>query len=452
MTDDCSDNKVVYVVHCVDTEGPLYEDLQAKFKRLESIFGISGLEPTRDQFDKILNGEVDLGGNEGLVQQAFSSHLSAYMDTWSILDDMLSRATSQEFRSKIRDSWGRPYVYSWFCVDHVGYHVNPRRRSLGYHAIFDHYRELVKSQDWAGDGLHWHFHPMSTYREAHRCGTSLLNSPHIIETLSRRIIERNWFPACCRSGFQTERPDTHWFLEQFIPFDFTNTSLRDSAELESQRDLAGGRFGDWRLARKDWLVYHPSHDNYQLEGNCRRWIARSLNVLNRFGNMDQQEIQKAFDQARDGRAPLLALASHDYRDLTTEVDHFRDMLAEVMKCNPDIKVRFCEAREAFNEVIGAKARSNEKLKLRLDLKRDDHGLPNSLTIETIEGKVFGPQPFLAIKTRSQRFIHDNLDFSMDLRSWRYVFDSETVLPTDLAAVGIGANDDMGNTYVEVIDI
>ena len=31
----------VYIVHCIDTEGPLYETLDATFHRLKQIFGIN---------------------------------------------------------------------------------------------------------------------------------------------------------------------------------------------------------------------------------------------------------------------------------------------------------------------------------------------------------------------------------------------------------------------------
>ena len=442
-------NKVVHVVHCVDAEGPLFESLEAKFERLGQIFGISGIDHTRDNFEKLRRGEFDMGGQEELVKQVFSSHLSSYMDTWGNLDDMLDRAMCESFRTKITDSFGGPYLYSWFCLDHVGFETNPRRRTLGFHAIFDHYRDLLNNQPGFGDGLHWHFHPMSMYREAHRCATSLLNSPHIVETLARRIIERRWFPSCVRSGFQCERPDVHWFLEQYIPFDFTNTAVSEVDELEAQADLERGRFGDWRIAPKDWGVYHPSHDYYQLPGNCRRWIARALNVLNRFANIDDREVEKAFAQAQEGKPTLLAIASHDFRDLTGEVDHFRALLMEAARKYPDVDYKFCEAKEAFRAVAYPDGAGLE-LELKVELHRDGDGWPRTLTVDTVRGEVFGPQPFLAIKTRSQRYIHDNLDFSTDLRSWRYVFDVESVLPDDVAAIGIGANDKYGNTFVDVI--
>ena len=41
--------KIVYIVHCIDTEGPISENLKTTFKRLKSIFGIS-LKPTKNHF------------------------------------------------------------------------------------------------------------------------------------------------------------------------------------------------------------------------------------------------------------------------------------------------------------------------------------------------------------------------------------------------------------------
>ena len=33
--------KIVYFCHCIDTEGPLYESLKAKFQRVKDIFNIA---------------------------------------------------------------------------------------------------------------------------------------------------------------------------------------------------------------------------------------------------------------------------------------------------------------------------------------------------------------------------------------------------------------------------
>jgi hypothetical protein len=442
--------KTVHIAFCVDTEGPLYENLEAKFERLRSIFGIDHIAATPENFEKLRRGEMDLGGKEALVQKTFSSHLSNYMDDWGKLDAMLDRVMDRKFRMRLPDSFGRPFLYNWFCVDHVEYTVNPRRRTLGYHAIFDHYLSILHHQPEFRDGLQWHLHPMSTYKEAHRSATSFLNSPHAITGLARRIIERQWFPSCFRAGFHAERPDLHWFLEQYIPFDFSNTSMEDSTEQDVQADLGKGRFGDWRLAPKDWGVYHPSPDNYQIPGSCRRWIARALNILNRFASINAYEVEKAFRQAQEGKPTLLAIGTHDFRDMQPEVECFQKLLTDAQAKYPDVQFKYCEAREAFREVaFGGKL--GEALELKTSLLRDEQGRPHRLVVETVKGKVFGPQPFLAVKTRSGRFIHENFDFGTDLKTWSYTFDMESIRQEDLDMVGLGANDQYGNTCVITLD-
>ena len=44
--------KIVYFVHCVDTEGPLYESLNAKFERIKDIFNIS-IFPSKKNLEKL---------------------------------------------------------------------------------------------------------------------------------------------------------------------------------------------------------------------------------------------------------------------------------------------------------------------------------------------------------------------------------------------------------------
>ena len=50
---------------------------------------------------------------------------------------------SAGFRNRMRDSEDDGWVYNWFCCDHVDYEINPRRRDIGYHNIFDHYRQAT---------------------------------------------------------------------------------------------------------------------------------------------------------------------------------------------------------------------------------------------------------------------------------------------------------------------
>ena len=450
---DLNDKKQVLIVHSIDTEGPLYESLQAKFDILEELYNIDDIEPTVDNFKRLQNKEINLGGQEDEIALFLSKQRTTYNDTWDKIDAMLKKIMSKEYRDRVLDSDGNGWVFNWHCVDHVGYDNNPRRRDIGYHNIYDHYREIIDSQDDCPDAIHWHFHPMSTYRDAHYCATSYINSPELYQILCRRIIEREWFPTVFRAGFHAERPDSHLFLEQWIPFDISNIALDDNSELQNSASLKNGRLGDWRLAPSDWSHYQPSHDNYQLPGNCRRWIARFLFLLNRVANFDQPESDKAFARANEGNTVIVGIGSHDFRNMEPEVDFARNIIQESSIKYPDVKFKFCEAVEAFQEAIwDDKANSSEALDFDLIFHEKDDDNDPYIEVVTTKGKVFGPQPFLAIKTKSKKFIHDNFDFTVSQDKWLYPFYSNTLSVDDIDTIGVAANDKYGNVCVKRISL
>jgi len=442
-------DRILYVVHCVDTEGPLYEPIEATFGRLYDIFGIR-MDATKENLKKIQNREIDFGDRNEVIAETFSPHLISYNDTWEKIDNMLESILSNRFRNAFLDSFGNGWIYNWFCVDHVGYDYNPRRRDMGYHNIYDHYQMKLREHHSYQDGIHWHFHPMSTYKEAHRCATSYINSPHLYEILCRRIIERGHFPAAFRAGFQTERPDSNLFLEQWIPFDFSNWAYESDGVHEEQKDLKGGRSGDWRLAPDDWSIYHPSHDNWQIAGDCRRWIARCIDIMTRGRNLSETEVEKAFARANEGKPTLMCFNNHDFRDMAKEVDYVRQLIAKCAMRYPDVKFRYCEAIDGFRSVAYGENMEFKPVELEVDFEQEvDEAY---LRVETIKGEVFGPQPYLVVRTRSGRFIHDNFDFDPSLSMWSYTFDFDSIHVEDVSVIGVAANDKYGNTFVKTISV
>jgi len=427
---------VVHVVHCIDTEGPLHEPLSATFQRLDDIFGIK-LEPSAETLAKLQNKQIDLKGLEDDVARTFAPHLLAYNDSWEKIDDMLRHVLSREFRMELPDSFGGGWIYNWHCLDIVGFKANPRRRDMGFHNVFDHYNEILKATGSGQDGVQFHYHPIPFSGSAHHCATHYFShSPMIFEILARRIIDRAWFPSVNRPGFHTTRPDSHWFMEQFIPFDFASQAGKD--DYSNQKDLSNGRYGDWRRAPDSWTPYHPSHDDYQTPGNGRRWIARCLNVGTRLRLMDQEDVNAAFDQARRGDAVVLAFTNHDFRDIRPDIREVRKMLASASRRFPDVQFRYCEGRQAMRAALGLP----ERKPINFELKLEDGRL------SVVSDKpIFGPQPFLAMKLHDGHYFHDNLDFQQPGKAWSYVFDEHTIPLAAIEAIGIAASDDTGNVSV-----
>lgn len=420
---------IVYMVHNIDTEGPLAEAHPA-FQRASHSFPHLQVDFTNCDLDTVI-----------------ARHRARLLGSWQEIAAMLDVATDVKYRNVLPDSFGKGWIFNWFCMDHIGFIDNPRHRTMGIHCVFDFYVEWTRRQGM-GDSVHWHFHPMSTYREAHRCATSYINSPHLYYILGRRLLDRHWFPRANRPGFHDERPDAHWFLEQHIPFDFANAG--GSHNIGDNSDMADGRFGDWRWAPGDWRTYHPHHDCVQREGACRRKIARSLSLLNRFAALTEMEMEAAFRRASDGLPTLVGLESHDWRDLTIEMDYVRYLLRRIAPRYPNVKFKYAEAIEAFNAVHPSGVERPVKLKCSLHL--DDQRRPLRVNVEVESGNLFGPQPFFVARTRSKRIIHDHMNYWHSLHDYNYIFDEQSVLPTDVEAVGIATNDAAGNQSIHVVNI
>jgi hypothetical protein len=435
-------NKKIYIVHSVDTEGPLYESQKETFKRIEELCGIKVKNQSSKILNNIIKGNYFTGKLKKKVSKIFNPHLINYNYNWSLIKKMLNSISKPNFRNRVLGSDKKGYILTWHCVDHVNYEKNPRKRELGYGKIFKFYNSFIKRKKLK-DKIQFHFHPMSIFKEANRNATLYFRNDNLYQILCRRIIDHNWFPVVNRAGFHVERPDSHWFLEQFIPFDLSNTNKN---EIKSKNLAVAARGRDWRRAPKNWEIYNPDKDYYQIKGKCRRYIGRILSVLNRTESIDKKEVLNAFKRANSGKRTLLAVTGHDFRNLETEINFFLDLIKKASRRYPNVKFYFVDAISGFQKTLGIKNSKNKRLKL--NIKRLDK---ISFKISTKQGKVFGPQPFLALKLKNGNYVHDNLDFSLKKNEWYYSLTEDTVGIKDIKTIAIGAADKLGNYDVQRIN-
>ena len=73
----------VYIVHAVDTEGPLYESKEATQTRIKEIFGCEYLE--------LINDPIKFNQ----YQKVFSPHLQNYISNIDTLNTLLGKTLSQ---------------------------------------------------------------------------------------------------------------------------------------------------------------------------------------------------------------------------------------------------------------------------------------------------------------------------------------------------------------------
>lgn len=431
-------SNTVYIVHCIDTEGPLYEDTMVPFEMLNNIFHIK-IEPTQENLEKLRNCKIDLSGKEEAVANLLDKSRFITKGTWYEIEEMLQVILSEQYRNLLLDSKGCGWKYNWFCMDHIGFTgMNPRKRDAGYHNIYDYYSEKIRNNR-NQDTIQFHHHPVSFSGNYNDSATTYWGRNTLNDILTRRIIDRHWFPAAYRPGFHTERPDSNWFLEQWIPFDYANQAM--SMIKSDQPDLSEGRFGDWRFAPIEWRPYHPSHDDYQKEGNCRRWIARCLNMRARLRQIELSDIEEAFARAQNEDDTLLAFTNHDYKDMIGDVDRVRKLIKQVSNKYPDVKFEYTDPVEGMRKVMKI---PSESTKLNMTIKQNKIS-GNQIEVVT-NNKIFGPQPFLALKTREGKYYWDNFDFQNGNR-WTYTFDENTFTLGMLEYIGVACNSTSGVTDI-----
>lgn len=432
----------VYIVHCVDTEGPLYETPSLPFEMIKNIFGFE-IEPTRENLIKLQNGELDLKGQEEAVCELVDIHRITTRGTWEEVDRMLKEVTSHEYRMKLPDTNGNGWIFNWFCMDHAGFTGhNPRRRDAGFHKIYDHYVALTEKQK-EGDYIGFHYHPLPLSGNYHESGTAYLGGENLNQILAHKIIDRAWFPSAYRPGFHTERPDSNWFLEQWIPFDYGNQAFEEKKS--GQPDMDEGRYGDWRHAPLEWYPYHPAHDDYQSKGSCRRWITRCLNMYARIRQISQKEVNEAFEVAQAGKDAILSFTDHDYKDMKFEIERIRTMIAMAAKKYEKVPFEYADAKHAMRNVLKLENDSFD-----FDIRIKNANGCDKLIIE-VNNKIFGPQPFLALKLKNGRYVWDNLDFTVPGKVWSYSFDTNTVKLGDVDVIGVASNNAYGFTRVITTD-
>ena len=388
----------------------------------------------------ILTGQLDLNGNEEGVKSLIDIHRMATGGDWNAIDGMLEKITSRNFRTRLTDCEGQGWKYSWFCMDHVGFTgKNPRRRDAGHHKIFDHYVDMVSTQDM-GDIVQFHHHPVSHSGNYNESGTAFWGRTTINDILTRKIIERRWFPVAFRPGFHTERADAHWFLEQWIPFDYGNQAVK--REATNQPDMMDGRFGDWRIAPAEWKPYHPAYDNYQKKGNCHRWITRCLNMNAKSCEITLEDVIEAFALAQMEGKAILAFTDHDYKDMEYEVNRMRSFIQLSKEKFPQVDFKYTDAVTAIREYCDLEP---QEIGASCNIVVVQNG--RRLAVKT-KTDIFGTQPYLSFKTRDGRFIWDNMDNGID-NQWNYTFDYNSIPYDEIEKIGVAVTNDFG--YCEVMN-
>ncbi len=416
-------------VHCVDTEGPLNESDFDTWLRIKDICDINYEE---NFVSKVLEGKFDHIANSEKLKNMVSHKTMNYVRNSNEHSKMLDEIFSSKFRKKTCDSFGGNYKFSWFVMDHVDYLINDRDKMMGHHKIFDIFLNRISPHNIWEDSLEFHFHSNPPSYHSSHSNTFWLRDNKIYNVVLKRLIDRNFFPLINRPGFHSVSPDSHWFQEMYIPFEIANQSLASNRN---------ERFSDWSRAPKTWEGYNPSHDDYQVPGNCKRKIYACLNVGTRHSLIDEDSILFAIEEAKEGKKPVLAVANHDFRQMEEDTIYLNELLNKVFKKEKNVKFRYCNARQALG------------LQTLVDnFKYEFSGEKKNILKILSKRKIFGPSPFFGYKTKEGKYIFDNLTVIRPNKEWLYEFDEQNCCLANLDKISIAANEINGIQNITTIEI
>lgn len=108
---------IVYICHHIDTEGPMWENIEELFDRISNIFNFEkygiDLLPTYENLEKLQSGDINVPEKmKAEIYNAVSPHTVGFKRNWGMIEEMLSRIMRPEFRSEMKDSFGGGWIYN----------------------------------------------------------------------------------------------------------------------------------------------------------------------------------------------------------------------------------------------------------------------------------------------------------------------------------------------------
>lgn len=300
----------VYVVFCMDTEGPCDD-------------------PNNDELLK----------------------------TWSDVDQAMDKLFDSSYRHLYPDSSGGGLRIGWFFLTWSGFITNPRGRDFGYHRVRDHF--ITR---WGGlineyeDEECWHYHHPPRSGIGNEWSTDWLSSDEYKFIISRQIIERNWFPVCFRAGGTIMGPELSEWVDRWFPFDYSNRAPLKFSEM------------DWSGGVIDWQPYRPGARQFKRKGNGKRYMARCMDLQTGLYKTGRSDVCQAFDQALQYGSSILSVFDHDYRDIADRIAEFMSCVEDVAKLYPDVSWEYSSPSNAIVQSQGCSGSESLNIDLTLNGK------------------------------------------------------------------------------------
>jgi hypothetical protein len=366
------------------------------------------------------------------------------INSWFKLKKLIEIILSKKFRNQYKDSQGNGLVFSWFLLTLTGFKTNPFKRPMKYHQNYDFYnnnfKKIFKKFD---DEIYWHYHQPAPSRIGNEWCRDWTGSQEYFNILARMVMERSYFPSCFRAGGRIEDNDLSNWLEQWIPFDFSNSSTKEG-NLE-RVESAGQKLKnliDWSKSTQSWVSYNPSRENYQKNGSQKRFVFRCLDVKSDFVKLSDQEIRKAFSEAYNGKNSVLSFFEHDRR--FNAIKNIEDVMQRIKIISNEFK----KVKWYYSNARKASVLSNNILDFPRPKFKIKTGENNRLII-TSNNNIFGNTPFLCGYNNQKFFFEIPLNV-LGYNKW--ITGPNFLIDKKIKKIAIAANSPSGNIGINYFKI
>ncbi len=312
----------------------------------------------------------------------------------------VSQVMDPAYRNSLTDSYGGHIKFSFFLETGEYFCHSDKLDCNGIYTPMEKFHPAIAT---FGDELGWHFHNsawvQASWDTLHYYwsqiitfnGTMYWDGPDIgaaEKALDHWLIDKNFFPSTFRSGWVWENNDFSNWLDEVVPFDFSNLSPHgwDQPSYNIFWD-----YYDWRRAPQGWVSYHPNRFDYQSSGNLRRTILHSnyTDPNDPESGLPTHQLQEVFARAARGENVYVSVYGHTSNPLTTffQQGWYNDLVS--LSAQYQVPFKFATSLEAARAVTGYDADSTAPI---VTITREG----DSLAIVTSE-TIFQRNPYCALK-------------------------------------------------------
>ncbi len=385
----------------------------------------------------------DTGIWDGLNTNSF--HNIYGTELYSDPNENAYKVMSDQFRNQIKDSYDNTLKMTWWMMGgntyRYGINTNvPEDNILPLYLMKKYHNDKIKK--W-GDEVSLHYHTFKWY-DYDGDGVYFWNQAQNFEdskedfdyTLAQFLLEENVFPVSFRSGWHYM--DNYWqiYLDSLLLFSMHDDYPAKHVDIDEPLD----NNYDWSQSSSEFIPFHPSSENYQLQGDLKGWELRSKYMA----YMDTTLLNYIFNQAKNGIDQVVCLWAHlPEDDFPDNIVRINNIVHSVAAKYPDVKFRYCTAIEAMQRWL----KTSDTTKPDLKLSEQLNGNEVRFLIQTDE-KIFQPQPFIAVKDIYENYSIEQCD-KISEYTW---ITSKSFTRNKLAKVGVAVTDTVGNLSTAFINI